>query len=465
MGAGVSLSLSRDGVHGESISWGAFVPFSREYGYLDGCILLVFRSANGAVFLVPDTREHGSDPSPRDHDLFGEINLLGGVSLPRSGVTGASHWFSVSSVLAPALFRNGFPVHSISSSYKRKPVFNGGNYMPVLRESFGDGTWSHKRAVEADDSSQSVVLLEIELLGLISSRSKLDRSDLVLPLLRTDLVITVRPAPASPVPDVSCPSVIMIPKFWVEVRPKMGQFRSGKAWRAITKSSTVGLHRSSYPLGLAPTSSKRDLVDCGDTPISSPLDLVGENFPPLRPDSGGGVSGEETVASRFGIRSVSGPRRSAKATPTTNMSSVHTKPTTLYGSVGANEPESRALDPFTGDSGSRILGCLEVVGDNGGRTFGILNIGPEFGYPNLLKSNTSNRLLGTHANVKTSTTKKNGVQILGFVSHIASSAFLRFDGFVPSVGDGAGSCSCDHGLWISAAPFDVGLSSAWRCFV
>ena len=77
MGAGVSLSLSRDGVHGESISCVAFVPSSKEYGYLDGCILLVFRSANGAVFLVPDTREHGSDSSARDHDLFGEINLLG----------------------------------------------------------------------------------------------------------------------------------------------------------------------------------------------------------------------------------------------------------------------------------------------------------------------------------------------------------------------------------------------------
>ena len=89
MGEGVSLSPHGKGVPGASHlpavisvsttrdhdSYVVFVSFSREHSYLDGCILLVYRSANGAGFLVPDTREHGSDPFPRDHDLFDEINM------------------------------------------------------------------------------------------------------------------------------------------------------------------------------------------------------------------------------------------------------------------------------------------------------------------------------------------------------------------------------------------------------
>ena len=68
----ISVSSTRD--HDYCV---VFVPFFREHSYLVGCILLVFRSANGAVFLVPDIRDLGSDPFPRDHDLFGEINMPG----------------------------------------------------------------------------------------------------------------------------------------------------------------------------------------------------------------------------------------------------------------------------------------------------------------------------------------------------------------------------------------------------
>ena len=60
---------------------------------MDGCILLIFRSANIAGFLDPDTREHGFDPFPKGHDLFGEINMPGlkgaaGVDLGNGQVSG-----------------------------------------------------------------------------------------------------------------------------------------------------------------------------------------------------------------------------------------------------------------------------------------------------------------------------------------------------------------------------------------
>ena len=67
----------------------------------------------------------------------------------------------------------------------------------------------------SEDALHSAVLLEIALLGLISSRSKVGRPDLVLHILRTDLFITLLPALASSIPDESCPSDIMIPKSWV----------------------------------------------------------------------------------------------------------------------------------------------------------------------------------------------------------------------------------------------------------
>ena len=104
---------------------------------------------------------------------------------------------------------------SPSLSRDRVPITN---HLVVV----GDGTWSHKRAVEAADSSQSAVLLEIALLGLISSRSKVDRPDMVLPFLYTDLGITVRPAPTSSAPDVSCPSDLVMPKFW-DPNPVLGK--------------------------------------------------------------------------------------------------------------------------------------------------------------------------------------------------------------------------------------------------
>ena len=105
--------------------------------------------------------------------------------------------------VSPSLSRDGVPIT---------------NHLVVV----GDGTWSHKRAVEAADSSQSAVLLEIALLGLISSRSKVDRPDMVLPFLCTELGITVRSAPASSAPDVSCPSDIVIPKYW-DPNPVLGK--------------------------------------------------------------------------------------------------------------------------------------------------------------------------------------------------------------------------------------------------
>ena len=54
-----------------------FVPFSRDHRYSGGFILLVFRSANNAGSSVPGTKEHGSDPFPRDHVVFVESYMPG----------------------------------------------------------------------------------------------------------------------------------------------------------------------------------------------------------------------------------------------------------------------------------------------------------------------------------------------------------------------------------------------------
>ena len=134
---------------------------------------------------------------------------------------------------------------------------------------------------------------------------------------------------------------IAVDKVNAEGRPTMGSSRAGKAWRAVNNSATVGLsikdrvsssfadagtvvtdvagirastrsdRRSLYRLDSAPTPmrSELDRVDCGDRPISSPLELGDENFPPLRSESVGGVYGKDTKAIRCGIRSVSGSCR------------------------------------------------------------------------------------------------------------------------------------------------------------
>ena len=73
MGEGVSLSLPGKGVPRDNhLSCVVLVPSSREHIYYGGCILSI-----SAVISVPGTREHGSDPFPKDHDLFGDSNMLG----------------------------------------------------------------------------------------------------------------------------------------------------------------------------------------------------------------------------------------------------------------------------------------------------------------------------------------------------------------------------------------------------
>ena len=138
--------------------------------------------------------------------------------------------------VSPSLSRNGFSfscelgfsgslIHSFSSaifvSSKRKPISYGGSYLPALRESLGDGTRSHKWDNEATNSTHSADLLETTLLGLIPSRSKVGRPDLVLPPLLTDLVTTVLHALACSVLDVSCSSDKVVPKSWVP-NPDLG---------------------------------------------------------------------------------------------------------------------------------------------------------------------------------------------------------------------------------------------------
>ena len=91
MEEGVSLSLPRKGVPGdnhlpsmfsvfftrEHDSCVVFAPLSRDHIYSGGSMLPVFQSANGDRISVPGTREHGSDPFLRDHDLFVESNMPG----------------------------------------------------------------------------------------------------------------------------------------------------------------------------------------------------------------------------------------------------------------------------------------------------------------------------------------------------------------------------------------------------
>ena len=94
IGAGVSISLSRDGVHGESICSSIFslisdpfprehgfyvgsVPFSREQVYYGKCILPVFQAVNGNVSSVSClyVTHVGSAPYSKEHGLTGEIYL------------------------------------------------------------------------------------------------------------------------------------------------------------------------------------------------------------------------------------------------------------------------------------------------------------------------------------------------------------------------------------------------------
>ena len=78
MGEGVSLSLPRKEVprdnHLPSV---ITVSFTREHDSYVVSVPVSSRSANGAGISVLGTREHGSDPFPRDHDLFVESNMSG----------------------------------------------------------------------------------------------------------------------------------------------------------------------------------------------------------------------------------------------------------------------------------------------------------------------------------------------------------------------------------------------------
>ena len=111
MGAGVSLSLSRDGVHGESICSSFFSlisdPFPRELGFYVGSV-----------------------PFSREHVYYGS-NLLEGVSLSANLLS------PVSALIFVSLTRDHV---GGSNSFKRKPVSYGGSYLPELRESIGIGT-------------------------------------------------------------------------------------------------------------------------------------------------------------------------------------------------------------------------------------------------------------------------------------------------------------------------------------
>ena len=114
MGAGVSLSLSRDGVHGKSFIFSlisdpvpgehgyyvGFVPFSRERGYygsnlLEGVSLranllfpvsaLIFVSLTRDLFCLCERIFSGSNDdfdSSRDHTSFYERYSSGGFKLP-----------------------------------------------------------------------------------------------------------------------------------------------------------------------------------------------------------------------------------------------------------------------------------------------------------------------------------------------------------------------------------------------
>ena len=101
MGAGVSLSLSRDGVHGESICSSSFslisdpfprehdfyvvsVPFSREQVYYGKCIFPVFQAVNGNVCSISCLHviHVGSAPYTKEHGLNGKICLWEVRDLP-----------------------------------------------------------------------------------------------------------------------------------------------------------------------------------------------------------------------------------------------------------------------------------------------------------------------------------------------------------------------------------------------
>ena len=103
MGAGVSLSLSRDGVHGESICSSYFslisdlflrehdfyvvsVPFLREQVYYGKCILPVFQAVNGNVCSVSCLHviQVGSAPYTEEHGLNGKICLWEVRDLPKA---------------------------------------------------------------------------------------------------------------------------------------------------------------------------------------------------------------------------------------------------------------------------------------------------------------------------------------------------------------------------------------------
>ena len=74
----ISVSFSREHVYCVG-----FVPFPRENIYYGGNILPIFRSEFGDGSSVPGTREHGSDPFPKDHDFFGRFLMR--VPVPFQG--------------------------------------------------------------------------------------------------------------------------------------------------------------------------------------------------------------------------------------------------------------------------------------------------------------------------------------------------------------------------------------------
>ena len=120
-----------------------------------------------------------------------------GVSLPQSGVPGASHRSSGSLVISVPFSREhsfyGKIIlpdnHGFSGSFS---VSSGGSYLPEVRMAIGAGAWIHKWSNVDIESFLSADLLETDLSGVFPNRS-MGEGRLLLPILGYAFVELVLP--------------------------------------------------------------------------------------------------------------------------------------------------------------------------------------------------------------------------------------------------------------------------------
>ena len=383
MGAGVSLSLSRDGVHGESICSSFFSlisdPSPREHGFYVGSVPLSKDRVPSANILSPVSSLIFVSFT-RGRVSLCERNFFGGINVPDTEIysKGAALVF----VGGGGLFTKESHYHKwVSHSQNGKEIDGGPNPSSVRDAAFtgsdlskiGHFCTSIKDAVLVEDQDSAVGTVNVDKRGLSADPQGGPSTD----------------------PERSVGRI-------------RGDPKKGSSWASIVD---VKSDVDDY-------ASKTNLAETADADGVAPIAVDGVN-------DAGRPKFVSYLAEKAKNVVFAGSRVLKKGS---SRGWVTKKPMNSSGCAGklVTGPESRSLGPIECDSGCRISGTLStrpdflslvpIEGDTGCWITGTLNTGPESRSPVLIYGNNGGRILGCHevvgdhGRVEASARKKNGIQ-------------------------------------------------------